>query len=199
MHVPAAESTMSVPVRHLTAELVAAYVDGALDGRDRGEVEAHLVACDDCRSEMRAAARLVDDAPSGASPRLRKWAYVAAGVAAIAVALPMVSSRRPSRISPERRPASEERSTVRTISPRTEARATRVTFIWARDVDATYQLTLADSSGSLLWSVRTADTVAVVPESIHLAAGARYFWYVDALRKDGTSLGSGQTEFRIRR
>jgi hypothetical protein len=38
-------------------ELLAAYVDGSLVGREHAEVEAHLADCERCRAEVRAASR----------------------------------------------------------------------------------------------------------------------------------------------
>jgi len=37
---------------HLSAELMAAYIDGALSDIERGRIEAHLVRCRECLAEL---------------------------------------------------------------------------------------------------------------------------------------------------
>jgi len=47
------------------------YFDGELEGADRAVVEAHLLACDDCRSDLERSRRLEDvlrSVPAGAAP-----------------------------------------------------------------------------------------------------------------------------------
>jgi hypothetical protein len=71
-----------------------------------------------------------------------------------------------------------------------------VRFIWGADGrDALYDLTLADSSGLVVWSSRTADTVLALPDSVVLVPGTRYYWWTDALRADGRVASTGSHEF----
>jgi anti-sigma factor RsiW len=37
---------------HPSAEQMAAYIDGALSATERGRMEAHLVRCQDCLTEL---------------------------------------------------------------------------------------------------------------------------------------------------
>jgi len=57
---------------------------------------------------------------------------------------------------------------------------------------------LLGESGERLWSTETGDTIALLPDDVHLAAAASYFWYVDALTGDGTARTSGARRFSVR-
>jgi hypothetical protein len=60
-----------------------------------------------------------------------------------------------------------------------------------------YRVTLLDATGSVLWTSVTADSVALLPVGVSLAPGADYYWYVDALLGDGTSVSSGAQRFSM--
>jgi anti-sigma factor RsiW len=105
-------------MEHPTEEL-SLYLDGQLDEPSRGRVEAHLVACDDCRGTLEALRALVrragslDDTPPGRdlwpgiaarigdvsladvvplAPRRRRVSFSIPELAAAAVALMLVSA-----------------------------------------------------------------------------------------------------------
>ena len=69
---------------HVESGEVAAYLDRALSAAERARVEAHLVDCEACRSEVIEVARLMR-----ARPYWQRW-YVPAAVAAAAVLLLIV-------------------------------------------------------------------------------------------------------------
>jgi hypothetical protein len=50
-----------VPSDHLSAEELAAYLDGVVTPADRRRIEAHLVRCDPCLSEVIAMLRILRD------------------------------------------------------------------------------------------------------------------------------------------
>jgi hypothetical protein len=74
-----------------------------------------------------------------------------------------------------------------------------LTFTWHGVSSATaYRVSLTSTTGDLIWSGATSDTAIGVPDSVSLAAGHAYFYYVDALLADGTSGTSGVREVRVR-
>jgi anti-sigma factor RsiW len=81
-------------------EQVTAYVDGALDGSSRGEVEAHLAECDSCRaqaaaeSEIRARLRSLPtlDLPAGLESDVRRRLRLARPSQRFRVLLPLAAA-----------------------------------------------------------------------------------------------------------
>src|SRR5262245_55507337 len=76
---------------HLTDRQLASYLDRALPPAERSAVEIHLEACDECRAELRAAARLATTVPA---PRHR-WLAAVAAAAAVVAFMVFAPSRRP--------------------------------------------------------------------------------------------------------
>ena len=70
-------------------------------------------------------------------------------------------------------------------------------FVWQRQPAASYRLFVADSTGRSVFSMVRTDTTAALPPTVHLVPGARYFWEVDAIRADGTSLSSTHRAFTV--
>jgi hypothetical protein len=60
---------------------------------------------------------------------------------------------------------------------------------------ATYRVTVTDTTGATRWTTETPDTAVTLPASARLEPGARYYFYVDALRADGWSVQSGPRTF----
>ena len=61
-----------------------------------------------------------------------------------------------------------------------------------------YAITVQDTDGRIRWSARTTDTAAVLPDSVAIAAGSVVHWYVDGLRADGRSVGTGLQRLEAR-
>lgn len=185
---------------HLSAEEIAAYIDHKLSLDDTARAESHLADCHECRREVAASAGLVSAAPTtGARRRIGRIAGVAAA-AAILLAVLFTRPQRPD-VAVERRSGADEASRVHAISPRggSTVDAESVAFVWRRDDDASYQLTVVDSSGAVVWVTTTGDTTVRLPRTVGLTPGKRYFWYVDALRANGFSVSSGPVEFMTAR
>lgn len=187
---------------HLSVADVAAVVDGPLSPEERAAVESHLAVCAECRDEVVTAMHLVETAPQPVSPRRRRWAPfvgLAAAAAVLIVALPLARSRNTRVAAPEQRAAAPSASIV-TVSPRPAARvaADSLGFVWHADSASTYRLTVTDSAGAEVYSVTTGDTSVRLPPTVRLAPGASYFWFVDALRPDGSSISSHSTAFSLR-
>jgi hypothetical protein len=77
--------------------------------------------------------------------------------------------------------------------------AESLTFSW-RPLPGvmTYHLFVTDSTGAPVYNLTTADTVVGPVPGAQLSPGSRYFWYVDALGADGSSVSSAQVGFFVR-
>jgi hypothetical protein len=182
---------------HLSAGRVTAYLTGRLDAAGRDEVEAHLADCEECRTEIIEVARLA---------RGRKrlpWEVViplaaAAGIAGVLLVGPF--RYRPGGETPVVRSpdTSSPVAGVAVVAPKPPATLDQglvLTWHLVRDASV-YRVTVSDERGDSLWAGSTADTTVVLPAGMILRPSRPYFWYVDALLRDGRSVTSGLQEFR---
>ncbi|HEX5820053.1 MAG TPA: zf-HC2 domain-containing protein [Gemmatimonadales bacterium] len=186
---------------HLPATTVAAYVQGELEAAARDEAESHLATCATCRHELVEVGRLV------AKRERERLGKMALGVAAVASLMLVVGVLRTSvpragdRGAVERAPAPGGARAVTALSPGIDATLPSgrdVRFTWhAVAGGSTYRLTLLSESGALLWATATGDTTVSLPDDIQLAPSGAYFWYVDALSADGSTLTSGARRFAV--
>jgi hypothetical protein len=193
----------AVFVEHLTSEQLAAFLANTLSDADRRSAEHHFVSCAECRSELIQAQRAVASAPSKQFDR--RWFGIVGLAAAAAIAVMFLPRGAAVKSSPaiEREvqtPAPADAGTVEIVSPAANGEVTiSPTFVWRRNDDASYKITVTDAAGRPAWSGATSDTSIALPDSIRLAAGAQFFWYVDALRSDGRSVTSGVNNFHTSR
>lgn len=190
--------------RHLTAGTVASYLEDRLDAEVRSEVEVHLATCVDCRQEVVEVGRLLE------KRRRTRLVVPAAGVAAaaivaLAVGLTIIGDRgQPDAGDAIRAPAGSGSPTVgiSVVQPAPDqvlASDEAVRFIWNSSAPGSvFRVTLLDETGASLWSAESSDTVLALPSDVHLAPGARYFWFVDALGADGSAVTSGARRFSVR-
>lgn len=184
---------------HLSADDIAALIDDDLPADRRAAVGAHLAVCGECRSELVAASELVDSAP--AKPRIPvRWLAGAAAVIAVIAILPLVRSRSAAPPANAQRATSRSTTSIQTIGPTSGAKVVpeSLTFSW-RPLPSvvTYHLFVTDSAGTPVYSLTTGDTIAETTDA-HLSPGSRYYWYVDALAADGSSVTSAQVGFSVR-
>ena len=196
-----------VPVTdHLSIMDAAAFVDGRLSRLQRLEAEAHLSHCAECRAEIADVSNLLASAPLR---RVRRPAALwSAAALASAAALVFLVARPTSDLSQRSAARSPERAPTGVPLPATlEARVPaamstvgreELHFVWRHDDGATYHVFVADAAGAPLFDLITRDTSVTPPRSVVLLPGVRYYWYVDALRANGTSLSSGPNAFSIR-
>lgn len=181
------------PAFHPEAWELAAYLDGALAGDNRSRVEAHLAGCADCRLEVAAVAQLVRTAP-----RPRRMAVPLGLAAAAVLALLLVPALDfPTRFGParHREPAVTTTAPPVAIAPRGAVDAARQ-LVWSAVPHATrYRVTLIDGEGTALWRWETADTVAVLPDTVRLSVGSSYFWKVEAETGFGRWVASDLVDF----
>lgn len=163
---------------HLTDDDVAAYLDRRLVGDDQDRVEAHLAWCTECRSEIGAISAILRRRPA----TRRRWVTFgpAAAAAAAIILLVAMPDRAPDEAAtPAHRDAPTTTAVPIHISPQGIV-LTADAFIWHRSERADrYRMTLFDVSGSVMWRTETADTTAVLPDTVGLTMGATYLWRVD--------------------
>jgi hypothetical protein len=186
----------------LSAEELAAYIDGTLDKIERERVESVLASSPAARAELIEASRLVVTMPTKARSARRPWivASVASAAAAVLLAIAPTLSRKQEIIPvwTERRVPVDDAAKISVIAPEegaiVDASATR--FSWHSVTGATYQLTVTDADGRAVWQNTTADTTLSLPPDVKLDASETYYWNVDALAADGSSTTTGVRSFK---
>jgi anti-sigma factor RsiW len=190
-----------MPVQHLSATEIAAFIDSTLSPEARAAAEFHLSDCPRCREELASCLRLARTAPSRSRPRV-SWPLVgsiAAAILIVAVLRPITRNGVPS-------PARERATTLTpsgalSLSPAGDATIARrdLQLVWRRDLEAVgYRIVITDSAGAPAWnSADVTDTSVVPPTTAPLNPGARYFWRVDVLHADGSTAQSATRGFRI--
>lgn len=190
---------------HLKDDVLAGYLDGALQAGERRVAEDHLAECATCRDELVVMSKLVADrAP------VRQWPRLAASVAAVAAAAIAFAVIGPWRAAPSPSTAPSDRMRESTLVNGANRRAVAVVgpaegdtvtpralrFAWHSVApNATYLLKLADET-SVRWTIDTADTTVALPDSVQLERGRSYNWWVDALTADGRVASTGVRQFR---
>jgi hypothetical protein len=189
---------------HLSPEDISAYLSGVQGGPGREELERHLVVCDQCRQE------LIDSAELGASSGPRRWLAVAVPVAAAAAVAalllipwggPPTPGARPGAVSVVRGAGSEGVGTLAVVEPLTGATVdpSGLQFRWRSGGQGSfYRVTLTSEEGDVVWTSTSADTLLDLPPEVLLEAGARYFWFVDALLSGVGTATSGVQELLVR-
>jgi hypothetical protein len=187
---------------HIREDVFAAYLDKSLSPTARASVDQHLGECAACRDEL---VSLTEIARSIGRPRRTlRFGAAAAAIAAvllIAVVLPRQASR-PSSADGERlrETSSNASRRIDAVSPTDSAvlAMDSVRFIWHRDsTDAGYRLVVSDDAGNVAWTLDTPDTSVALPTSIRLKRDRVYFWYVDAIGREGTTRATGLRQFRV--
>lgn len=185
---------------HLSSDIVAGYLEGAISNEETARVEAHLATCDECRREVIEVSRDLKELK-----RFSPW-YVAGPVTA-AAAIAAILFLGPKISGPDSRPVLRGTDTEAQLAttPRFQVVAPvdgtallgdEVVFVWRSAApDASYRLTLTEADGQVVWSTTTSDTTVAVPTPETLLPDRIYFWYVDALLADGQSTTTGVKQF----
>ena len=188
---------------HLSADDLSGMVDGRLPATRRAVVEAHLAVCADCRAELVSASAIVESAPP-VRVRRPNWigrGMVAAAAVLVVLTIPRVVKRVPRATTGERSgPNAGAPATALTLvnpTPRLSIDRDSLRFIWRGAPGASYRVFVADSAGVQVFTTATTDTTVVPPRSLELVSGARYLWFVEALRADGSSVRTPASNFRI--
>lgn len=190
--------------RHAEPSEIAAYLDDRLPEAEKVRLQAHLAECTACRDEM---VELVELMEVHQRVGRRRWiapvVVAAAAAAALIVLVPAVRED-PDEPSAFRAPeAAAEREAVRTIATSTPdadrpVERAGLAFSWQPiEEDASYRVTVTDSSGVPMWVAETDETRLALPEEVGLESGGSYLWFVDAVLPDGSTATSGVHPFQI--
>jgi hypothetical protein len=185
----------------LSAEDIAAYLDGRLAPEDRARVEAVLAANPEARAELVEASRLIETMPDARKHTKRPWVLVSVAAAAAVFLFGIGPSllRKPTTlpVATERQTTTTDNQEIRVVSPSegAEVKPSQSRFTWNSVDGATYQITITDAEGRAVWQSTTSDTTASIPAGIKLREHATYYWNVDALAANGTSTTTGVHSF----
>jgi len=188
---------IAVAFAHPSDDEIAAYLSGGLTAAEREGLEAHLASCRACRTEVTSARRLLRSQPKGRR-RILAASFAAAAVLAVVLLAPLKSPGPP--VDPYREGRSDGAPALRAVGPAdgSTVRRDSLRFTWRSEPgDLLFRLTVATSTGDAVWTRDTHDTTLVLPDTLRLAPGARYLWYVDALDPAGLSLTTGPRSVRI--
>ncbi|HUQ21265.1 MAG TPA: hypothetical protein VM099_16755 [Gemmatimonadaceae bacterium] len=187
--------------RSLSPDQVAAYLEGRLSGDELARVEQQLADNPSARRELISTSRILATAPKRSS-RVRPFTLGATLIAASALLAVSINVRQKplqpdSVVSSERPGAVDEATRVDLLSPVENARigGTDLRLAWHAVEGATYRVVVSDSTGNTLLQKTTTDTVIGVPQTILTKGTHIYYWSVDALAPDGSSMTSGVREF----
>jgi anti-sigma factor RsiW len=186
-----------VTTPHVPPDQLACYLAGEALPFDRARIQDHLAGCPACRHEAVAVARIVH--ADRRARVARRVVATAAGLATLTAIVVATTTPRMSTLRSSNRQAATP-SVLGAVAPIGEVAGTpkQVRFVWRSAASAVeYRLTVADSTGSVLWSQTSTDTVIGLPSELALRAGATYYWFVDGLLADGRSLTTGSREFRL--
>ena len=181
----------------MTAERIAAYLDGGLSPEEREDFERHLLVCSECRHDLAEASDLTGRDRS-------RWLVRAAPIAAAAAAVMLLwvgaseMSRRPGGEPTLRGPATGTQLDIVSPLDGSAAEPDSLVFRWrAAGTEAHYVFTLIDAIGDVVFTNGLADTTLVLPRSVGLEPGVPYFWFVDALLDGARSTSTGVQEFVV--
>lgn len=195
--------TDSSTASHPSDETVAAYLEGVIPRAERASLETHIGACEYCRARLALADRALETAPRRRAPIY--WRPMVAAALAASLAGVILLSRSVPPVTPsETRGAEQEvaQPSVRIVGPLPGATVepAALRFIWSPlEPDALYQVTISAGDGKMLWTARTADTVATPPADVRhrMQPGQSYFWRVDALLTNLRSVTSSDQRFSV--
>lgn len=188
--------------QHLTTGEVAAYLERSLTAPEQERVERHLARCAECRDEV---VQVQNIESVSRRPGPGRYLGIGAVAAAAVVTFVLVTPFGRQLLftdteSPTRSSAAEGTVAIGAIAPADGDRVNRegLTLLWhSVSPETSYQITLTNPQGDVVWTARTPDTTAAVPSAVELIADASYYWYVDALLEDGRPATTGILRFVV--
>jgi hypothetical protein len=191
-----------MPVHHLSASDVAAYLDRSLTDAARERTEAHLSDCPLCRDELVACAQIATSAPSRHRklflvPLLAAAAPPAAVIIAVAVETPRGSR---AGLPTTERSSGPVGPGLAIVAPRDggSVASAAVRFTWRADSGAlAYRVVITTASGTPVWSGEASDTTIAPPREVTFVDGGDFYWRVESSRADGGGARSQTATFRV--
>jgi hypothetical protein len=180
----------------LSANDIAAFLDGRLSGADLTRVQSLLANDASARKEVAEASRLIATAPRRRTMPAR-WLVIGGMAAIAAAALMMVRPGHElpdsARVAAERRAPVDASERIELVSPGDGQSVEKSNMIltWRSIDGAAYRVVVSDPAGKMVFEQSTNDTSVAVPlNSLEQSKGVLY-WSVDALAPDGSSVTSG--------
>lgn len=166
-------------------ERIRDLAEDRVHGDERARLLDAVIADPDARRELEILRALAANRPHGG----QRLMWSGATALAAAVVLILVWRSEHAREPDEMRGS---RASVQVIAPAADASLESArSFTWHRAAGATsYRLQIALDDGVLLYTARTGDTTAALPDSIRAAKGAGAHWWIVAEHADGTELRS---------
>ena len=154
-------------------------------GDERAKLLDAVLADPEARREFEILRALATNRPRGE----RRLLWTGATALAAAAVIILISRNQRSGEPNEMRGS---RAPVQVVSPAADAPLERASrFVWHRVASTrSYRLQIVSDDGALLYTTRTSDTTAALPDSIRVAKGAAAHWWVVAENADGTELRS---------
>jgi hypothetical protein len=179
---------------HLTDSEMARYLDRRVSLEERDRIEDHLASCAECREHALGTQQVLR--------RARRPRMVATGsvLAAAAVVLIWIAGVEPAkdRSAQQLRGVASNNTGLIAYGPTGDAKRQSLRFVWGSAPGAaSYRLSVTAADGAQVWSQSGVDTVASLPRSINLRAGAKYMWVADAVLRDGSTRSTGLREFSL--
>lgn len=156
----------------------------------------HAMTCASCRREFELLRATV-----AARPRARR--RTRAGLAAAAMIALLVGGSLVWRLGDERTGPPVMRGgdqAVRVVEPEGPVSGEPTALVWRAHPSAVrYAVQVTDEDGRAIVSEETRDTTLTVSDPAEFTAGGEYFWWVEAIRLDGTRVRSEPQRFTVRR
>lgn len=146
-----------------------------------------VMASDTLRAEF-ALLSAVAEGERRSVPLRRAWVPVAAAAAVLLVASGLVWKAR--RVPIDDDVVRGEGASITLVAPRERLDAGR-TFTWrSTGGESRYRFQLRDAKGGVVFDTVTRDTVLVLPQSVPLAPGEEYRWWIRSDLPDGSHVRS---------
>ena len=174
---------------------VAAYADGTMSPGARAKFESHLADCELCRREVLEVVAIQRSAPPVHRRLLLRLGALAAAATLLFVLLPTRPSSTPD--DTHRDPAVTVTVAPVAIEPFGQV-ADVESITWSSVPEsARYRVQLFDAKGSVVWEGEANDTSILLPNTVRLVSGEKYFWSVRAKTGWDRWVESALTEFTI--
>jgi hypothetical protein len=182
----------------VSPEELLGVVDGTVTEAERLRTLKHVGSCARCREELEMLRLTAAVASRVARPqwRSRPLLAAAASIALVVAGAALLTRGATTSGDVERVGAA---GAVALLEPAADLPVARpVTLLWAAVPEARrYDVEVLDRDGAPVYVTSTRDTLLTLPDSVPLAAGGDYRWWVRALTSDGNERASLIRRLRV--